>query len=86
MPTNKGMLEKKSAESAELSDQVAEFLARGGEVKQIEECTAADAIDRYRKPYSIRCKDGVQRMYRPTKPRFDLDKLIPKTYGGHRAK
>ncbi|MEL0014981.1 MAG: hypothetical protein VW715_07180 [Rhodospirillales bacterium] len=86
MPTNKGMLAKKSAESAELSDQVAEFLARGGEVKQIEECTAADAIDRYRKPYSIKCKDGTQRMYRPAKHRADLDKLIPKTYGGHRTR
>jgi hypothetical protein len=86
MPRHQDIIEKKTAESDAISDQVAEFLAKGGNVKKIEQCTAADAIDRYQKPYSIRCKDGTQRMYRPVKNRFDLNKLVPKTVGGLNAK
>jgi hypothetical protein len=86
MTTNKGMIAKKSVQSDAISDQVAEFLAKGGQVASVEACTPSDAIDRYRKPYTIKCKDGRMRMYRPVKHRFDLDKLIPKTYGGHSPK
>jgi hypothetical protein len=86
MPRHQDIIDKKSAESDAISDQVAEFLAKGGEVQQMENCTAADAIDRYRKPYSIHCKDGTQRMYRPVKNRFDLNKLVPKTFNGFNSK
>ncbi len=86
MPTNKGMIAKKSVESDAISDQVAEFLARGGKVTEMDECTAADAIDRYRKPYTVRCKDGTVRMHRRAGFRYDLNKLVPKTYGGHNPK
>jgi hypothetical protein len=86
MPTNKGMIAKKSVESDAISDQVAEFLAKGGLVTEMEECTAADAIDRYRKPYTVRCKDGTKRLHRRAGFRYDLNKLVPKTYGGHNPK
>ena len=86
MTTNKEMIAKKSLESDAISDQVAEFLSKGGKVTQMEECTADDAIERYKKPYTVNCKDGTKRLYRRAGFRYDLNKLVPKTYGGHRSK
>ena len=80
------LLDKKGEESDELQRQMDEFLAKGGQVNKMDAVSTREAVYRYAKPYTLKCKNGKTRMYRRSTVRYDLDRLIPKTYNGHQTK
>lgn len=76
------LITKKSEQSATLSDEVAEFLAKGGSINKMRPCSAKESLFRSGKPYAKVTKDGrryISRNY--TKHRADRDAM-----GGHCTK
>jgi hypothetical protein len=59
------MNEEKAKQSAELEDQVAAFLAKGGEVEQMRDCSPKEAMYKSFPPHKYFCKfSGKMKIYR----------------------
>lgn len=75
------LITKKSQQSDALSDEVAEFLAKGGAINKMRPCSAKESAFRAQRPYQ-RIKNGkkyISRNY--TKHHLDAD-----AFGGHQTK
>ena len=60
----KDKLDASKERSEQLASEVEAFLAKGGEVESVRDCTVGEAYARSRKPYTAKGKDGVVRIYR----------------------
>lgn len=49
-----------------LEDDVAAYLAKGGNVQVIEPCSVEHANQKNYPPHAVKCKDGKTRLYRNT--------------------
>jgi hypothetical protein len=59
------ILDRQEQKRDEVSDQVAEFLAKGGKITTMEECSPAEASYRAIPPHKYRCKKtGKMKIYR----------------------
>lgn len=56
--------------SQELASDVEAFLANGGKVEAVRDCTVAESYARSRKPYVKKGQDGVDRLCRDHKKMF----------------
>jgi hypothetical protein len=63
-------VEKKKGESEQLADQVAEFLAKGGNVQQMEEVSVGVAWYKSHKPHVKFSREGEMRIIRHPKKRY----------------
>lgn len=59
------MREDKLEQSAEIADQVADYLAKGGKVEQMRDCSPAEASYKSLPPHKYFCKKtGKMKIYR----------------------
>lgn len=63
------VLDRQEKKRDEVSDQVAEFLAKGGQIEQVRDCSPAEASYRAIPPHKYRCKKtGKMKIYRNKYP------------------
>lgn len=66
----KDKLEASKKRSEQLANEVEAFLANGGKVEAVRNCSANEAYARSRKPYTKKGKDGVVRLCRDHRKMF----------------
>lgn len=79
------LIDKKQKQSDSISDAVAEFLAKGGEVTTYDPCSVQESMWRSKKPYAKRGKDGrryISRNYTVN----SVNRIHADAYRGHNTK